>query len=175
MKQWHDTRDLWQRMCDQGRMFSHSGEETIADNTSFDHLLITPAGHGVDLVDFLLEVNGAPFTLELYEAPTIQEGSNGTSAPLLNMNRTSGKTASSQLFHGPTVTSTGSTLLRHKRIPGAKQTGGIGESNKNAFLLAANTAYLFRATNKSGQSQLISYTMRICDAGAHRALTRRNP
>lgn len=151
---------IWYRQVNLGNIFIHSGSQQVGNDANYDHLLVTPANKIVDIVRFTASVQTAPFEVYVYEAPAVS--ANGTPEPLVNMNMQSDKQAQSILYHQPTVTGVGD-FVRFDYIPGAKQTGGIGDSGQFHIRLKPSTAYLLRLVNKSGGSAQTGLTVAICE------------
>ena len=88
----------------------------------------------------------------LYEAPTVT-GATGTAANVKNSARWFGDSGAPIALKNPTITDVG-TLLEEGFSPGGS--GGVASGGNTNFeieySLAANTKYLFRATNKKGQT-----------------------
>lgn len=83
---------------------------------------------------------------EFFESPTT--GNNGTAMTILNSDRNSGNTASTQIFSAPSVTTTGNFV--HADIIGSgKAVGNLVQSDEE-FVLKQNTPYLLRVTNNGG-------------------------
>ena len=150
---------VWEVMAHIGRMFIHGGPQSVANNASYDHMLVTPASE-VDLVEFTIEIDGAPFTVWLYEDTVVS--AYGTAQTFANLSRVSANTNQTLLFHSPTVTSVG-TIVRHKIVPGTGAGGGVGESGNSHIRLKPNTNYLLRMTNNSGASRNTGVTIKICE------------
>lgn len=143
--------------------FLLNGKHTIANGASLDVLLSNPAGNYPHLRAVTADVTGAPFSIYIYEAPTVS--ANGTAAPAKNLNRNSAVAANLLTYTGPTVTTVG-TELECSVIPGAKQTGGSGTENiQMEWILKSNTLYLVRLTNNSGGSEDASIKLFWYEAG----------
>jgi hypothetical protein len=77
--------------------------------------------------------------------------SGGTSLTAVNTNRNYATTLSqSAILANPTVTSTGTELLRQILIGGSGKKAGGGELGSPRLLLKPLTTYLFRLTNVNG-------------------------
>lgn len=95
---------------------------------------------------------GGDFEIRLFEGTTVSAA--GAAIPSFNRNRESAKTATATVTSAPTVTGDG-TELAARFVPGG--TGGLtpGESVRTGteIILAPNTNYLFRVTNRAGTAQ----------------------
>jgi hypothetical protein len=86
----------------------------------------------------------------LYEGSTV---TGGTPATALNINRNFSAVASqSAALINPTVTTTGTELLRQILIGGTGKKAGGGDTNSPLIILKPLTTYLFRLTNVNGTS-----------------------
>ena len=90
----------------------HAGHKFtgVLTTNSVDLLIKVPAGKYPHLHLLDLYAGRGDIDLLLYEGATVS--ADGTSVPLLNLNRASSNTASSTIFHTPTVTDPGSLLGR---------------------------------------------------------------
>jgi hypothetical protein len=96
--------------------------------------------------------------LSIYEDATASN--NGTDVASFNANRQSTKTTTASIYHTPTITGTGTTLILNYYITGGSVGGGGGGSSVGGtsadfarvteFVLKASSKYLFRVTNTSG-------------------------
>lgn len=140
-----------------GEFFSHTGKQSLTNGASFDHLLVTPAADAyVHLNVFGLDCSGAPIEHYLYEGATVS--ANGSVSTATNQNRLSATVPDLAIYHTPTVTGTG-TQIHYELVPGAKQSGGIGRTEFNEWILASSTNYLSRVTNLSGGTITLGYEL----------------
>ena len=96
-------------------------------------------------------VAGGQVLVQVWESPTY--ASLGTAVNGLNMNRTFTNTSASTVYAAPTITSTGTTTLTQRILPGGSspQTrvgGGIRQGSEWVF--KPGGGYLVRITNQSG-------------------------
>lgn len=146
------TTDELGLMAHQGRLFMHSGIHLgLGAGAAYYHLLDNSSSdaHG-HLRMAKISAGGGPFWIQLYE--DTQVTSLGTAASVVNMNRSSTRTAKMQLFEGTTVSSDGAHIYGDI-IPGTQQQGGIAEAGVIEYLLAPGKRYGLNVTNKSAQSQ----------------------
>lgn len=142
----------------------HEGEMWHAERTVSG---VADAG----AVNLLLHVGGAvdahavfevlasgQVTVSLYESPTVN--TLGTEVAIYNMDRNITTTAHSQLYHTPSITTTGSVALVNGRLlpggtsPQTRVGGGIRQNTE--WILAPSRNYLFRVTNNSGSAAIIN-------------------
>lgn len=147
--------DATHEMMHQGRYFTVSGEVSVDSNASASFLLNAPGNSVPHLRLIGLDASAAPVKLFVFEAPTV--AANGTPLAAVNNNRLSTRVAGLQVFRSPTITANGDQLF-YKQVPGAKQSGGSGESYFIEWILAPGKQYLVRADNVSGGSAVIGYT-----------------
>ena len=134
----------------------------VANNASLDIHIVTGAAkvpHTIIEVD----VDGKSH-LFLYE--TITTSGNGTGVTPYNNNRNSALTATTAVYHTPTVTGTG-TLIKNILIPGGTKQAVVGSSGstRTEWILKASTKYLLRVTNKSGSAIDISAALKFYEHG----------
>lgn len=138
-----------------GRYFLHNGETSLASGATFDHLLRVPEGVYPHLRLLNVETTVAPARIWLYESPTVTAvGAPHTSN---NVKRYSTRTPQLGIYHGPTVTLVGTTLLDGHLIPGTNQSGGIGAQSFMEWLLAPTRDYLVRIRNDGAQTATIVF------------------
>jgi len=85
----------------------------------------------------------------LYEGAS---ATGGTSLPIINRNRASTIVSSGVALANPTVTSTGTLVLKEILTGGVGKKGGGGEVGGNNIILKGLTNYLFRLTNADGNN-----------------------
>lgn len=124
----------------------------LADDATIAFLLRT----GAKFDHLVFGTNaGGDAELELLEAPTITD--DGAALAELNMNRGSVKVAVTVVTLNPTVTVATGTLLFNDFVPGGSggnAQGGSGAVRQGTeWILAPNTAYVIRMTNRAGNAQ----------------------
>lgn len=128
-----------------GRAFLAARKFTSLNNSTTDFLVDNAAGNYAHLRLLSLACAAGPMEVWFYEAPTTS--ANGTAITANNCNRVSANTPGVNLYEGPTVSATG-TQLTYILAPGARQTGGVGESPVDIeWILAPSTKYLVRVVN----------------------------
>lgn len=135
---------------------------TLANNASLEMLFTTGSlpCHAV----FKAEIGGDG-EVQLYEATTVS--ANGTAMARNNKNRTSSRVALATVFHTPTVTGDGTELTDHY-IPGGTGSifsGGGEDSFGREWLLAPNTNYMLRLTNRAGSTQPAGFHVQWYEKG----------
>lgn len=83
----------------------------------------------------------------LYEGATV---SNGTSAPAFNMNRNSTSLSGSAILLEPTVSNTGTLLMKQLLLGGSGKKASGNNFDSLTAILKPLTTYLFRITNING-------------------------
>ncbi len=115
---------------------------TIADDASIEVLI--QVGATSAHMKILAEAVGT-MEFSLFENTTISDA--GTLVAMPNLNRTAGQVPTTTITHTPTVTADGARLFN--RYMGLTQLmGTLHEPAK--WILAANTIYLLRLTNRGG-------------------------
>ena len=119
----------------------------VADNASKDVLVqvgATKTPHTLILVS-----NEGDSHLDIYEGTTIS--SSGSALGVFNKNRQSSGTSETNIFHTPTVSSTG-TVINNIFLPGGRKNSATGNNSlsQSEWMLKKSTNYLVRITNKSG-------------------------
>lgn len=122
---------------------------SVANDASIDVVLTTPADDWPHIV-FLPALDGSA-DAHIYEAPTF---TGGTPLTVINHKRYSVRTWGGAVVHTPTVTDAGTQILGC-HIPGGTgpQSSGSGGDFQGEFPLKPATSYLFRLTNRAGQSK----------------------
>lgn len=139
----------------QGNCFAVSQlTDDVADDANLDFLLVVGAKEAH--ITFEGSSEGLAWNF-LYESPTIT--ANGTEVTPRNRNRESSVTSTVTVYSGPSVSAVG-TLLFTGLFPGGvgNKTVGGSSSERNEWILASNTTYLGRITNKAGDTKDISFT-----------------
>jgi hypothetical protein len=144
----------------EGKYFTHSSLHlSVGSNANVDHLIVV--GANAVHASFALAGFGDAY-FYLYEGTVTSI--NGTPAPSFNNNRSSANVPTVNLYDAPTITTIGTQLAATLLIGGA---GGNAVGGKDGgpvrtggeIILAANTKYLFRFTNKSGQTRDFSLSI----------------
>lgn len=120
--------------------------------------LLLNVGSAVDAHVVFEVLASGQVTVSLWESPTIN--TLGTEVTIYNMDRNVTTTAHSQLYHTPSITSTGSVALVNGRLlpggnsPQTRVGGGIRQNTE--WILAPSRNYLLRVTNNSGSAATIN-------------------
>jgi len=128
----------------------------VAEAANLDLVVTTPAAKELHTVGDL-DAEGKAYFM-LYETPTL--GAGGTPAIVKNANRTVGDSGAPTASVGRTISAVGTLLTAHV-VPGGTggNAGGAETGRESEFILAANTSYLFRITNKKGNASDISLNL----------------
>ena len=99
---------------------------------------------------------GGDMEAELLEGTTI-DGDTGTEMTVYNKRRASATASLSTVKRDITVDSAG-TLLEHRFIPGGDGGNAVGgaRGEQDEWIVAANTNYMLRITNRAGTAQPMS-------------------
>lgn len=155
-------QQLYQDVLD-GDVFVHSGKQTMAAGTTYDHLIVTPAASvtTVQFVDFQLAASAGPMDIYVYEGATVT--TTGSAIPAYNQNRVIGDSASTGFYGAPSVSSAGTEIL-YNLLPGANNNGQYLAGVDQAYMvLKPSTNYLFRAVNNAATSATAAFTIRIVE------------
>ena len=134
-------------MIHQSRGFTAAARTTIANGGGVvDFLGIVPPGVFPHFRHITVALDGGPFDIDFYEAPTVS--ANGTPVSAYNNNRNSIVGSQLLVFSAPTILTVG-TLLEPILIPGTKQSGSLGSDASNEWILKQDTLYLIRITNNT--------------------------
>jgi len=87
----------------------------------------------------------------LYEDATV---TGGTSVPAFNMNRNIPSTSQSAILIDPTITNTGTLLMKELLLGGSGKKAGGTEFDTLSVVLRPLTTYLFRLVNINGTSHV---------------------
>jgi hypothetical protein len=143
-----------------GIFFSAWAINDALSNNSVIDMLIDP-NNAVPHIRGIASIGGnGRFTL--YEAPTVSN--NGNAITAFNKNRMSSNTAQTQLFLGPTVSSTG-TAIMDRLVEGGTGSGIFstatgGESSIfEEYVLNRDRLYLMRLRNISGATRIASINL----------------
>lgn len=123
----------------------------IADNATLIFVLTTAADQVHVIYDYSA---GGDSEFELYEGCVV---TGGTSMNYRNKNRNFPDAGGESVVRDPVVNNAG-VLLEDTFSPGGtgpQSGGGIG-GTRNEWILKPNTKYMFRATNRAGNSQPMS-------------------
>lgn len=155
----------WLNFLFVGQMYSASHKYSIAATSSAYMESIVPSNKLIHLISRDLTVDaGGPLDVELYEAPTITDGT--TPPTIYNLDRRSSKTPSWQLFVNPTGVSGGTKLLVAQISTGGgpKSTGGLS-SGVAEFILKPSTKYVLKITNTGTQTSTVVLTYTWYESG----------
>ena len=132
----------------EGKMWAISGRFLSTANDANADLVLEVGAVGLHVI--WETRSGGDQHGSIHEAPTVTTA--GTPATVSNQNRNIGDAGAPVAKKNPTITGTGTELLTWL-VPGG--TGGTASGgtrpSREEIILAANTKYLFRNTNKKGQ------------------------
>ncbi|GEM_PF-5307397 len=155
----------WLNFMLSGQMYSASNQYSIASSGVAYMQSTTPSNKLIHLISRDLTANGGgPITVELFEAPTITDGT--TPPTIYNLDRRSAKTPSWQLYTNPTGVSGGTKLLIAQISTGGgpKGSGGLS-SGISEFILKPSTKYVLKMTNTGAQTSLVTLTYLWYESG----------
>jgi hypothetical protein len=136
----------------------------IADNATIVFAMQTGARycHVVARAAFGGDAEG-----ELREGAAIQAGT-GTATVAYNKNRASANAATATVIRDPNITNAG-TLIENEFLPGGTGPLAVGGASiqRAEWVLARNTLYLFRMTNRAGAAQPGSLALEWYEEGLH--------
>ena len=149
MQQYRDAysiRNIEQVRLIEGHAFSagvvYDFATPLAAEASIDIAIAFPSGvNPVFSVQGLCSGNAVGY---MYENAVV---TGGTSLNIINRNRSSTITSQGVGLVDPTVTSTGTLILKEILTGGVGKKGGGGETGGNNLILKGLTTYLFRLTN----------------------------
>jgi hypothetical protein len=119
----------------------------VADGDSIDIVIAFPSGvNPIFTISGLSSGNAVGY---LYEGAS---ATGGTSLPIINRNRASTIPSQGVALANPTVSSTGTLILKEILTGGVGKKGGGGEVGGNNIILKGLTNYLFRLTNADGNN-----------------------
>lgn len=124
---------------------------TLAGAASNDVLVVT--GDKSVHVRAQIELNDEGI-FYMYEGTTVSD--NGTELTAINANRTSSNTPELTAYHTPTITGVGTPLGAQLIIgsgSGQNAVGSAVSSSDDLLILAPNTNYLFRLTNRGAETE----------------------
>lgn len=142
----YSTRDIEQVRLLEGHAFStgyvYDFATPLDAGSSINIAIAFPSGlNPVFSVSGLCSGNAVGY---MYEGATV---SGGTSLGIINRNRSSTIPSKGVAIVNPTVTSTGTLILKEILTGGVGKKGAGGESGGNNLVLKGLTTYLFRLTN----------------------------
>jgi len=137
----------------QGVMYTASYRiASLANDGTLDVAITTPADDFPHIVASP-HIGGSAY-FDFYEGSTIE---GGTALDSNNNNRNSANTFGGTVVHTPTVTAVGTPLLIGYYVSGGSGGTASGSNEAASFdaewCLKPSTTYLFRLTNKSGQTR----------------------
>jgi hypothetical protein len=119
--------------------------ETIAENASAEILLKTAKNKETHL-NMAVSAEGKAFVF-VYTEPT--NSNPGTEIAITRFNQIRGPNSEATAYHSPTITDTGTELLRNYLPAGSKgKTSGGAVKTGTEGILVRDTFYLFRVTSK---------------------------
>lgn len=122
-------------------------DNPIADGDSIDIVIAFPQHiNPVFTISGLSNGNAVGY---LYEGAS---ATGGTSLPIINRNRSSAIASSGVALANPTISSTGTLILKEILTGGVGKKGGGGEVGGDNIILKGLTNYLFRLTNADGNN-----------------------
>jgi len=147
----YSVRDVEQVRLIEGHAFSAGlvadYDNKVADGSSIDIVIAFPSGvNPVFTISGLSNGNAVGY---LYEGVS---ATGGASLPIINRNRASTIASQGVAISNPTVTSTGTLILKEILTGGIGKKGGGGEVGGNNIILKGLTNYLFRLTNADGNN-----------------------
>ena len=137
--------------------FSATSGDQPANNGSVDWSIVV--GDNVAAADIAVDSVGT-YEIFIYRSPTLS--ASGSSILITNINDTSSNTLLTTMFKGPTVSLVG-TLLSDNLVPGGEKKDAVGSDAGGGMVLQANTTYLVRYTNRSGDGSDVSMDVRISE------------
>ena len=136
-----------------GNGYEVSGRVDITNGGTYDILVTVSAATECSM---LFEVDAeAECSYILYENPTL---TGGTVVTAFNRNRTSVNTAATEIYHTPTVTTTG-TAIRTRHWGDGKASGGMNRGGWET-ILAQSEDYLLRITNETTSDNYVNFILR---------------
>ena len=146
-----------------GVTFTCSDVMTVPDLESKYILLKITDANPVHLIHFEFVSTQANAQIILYEGPTFS--ADGDPCNAKNRNRSSAKTAKTEIYLNPTWSDKG-IQLEHDLITGGKQAGG-GTFDEGGFewVLDGNQNYLIEVANASNQDDPMSYKLTVLEPG----------
>lgn len=140
-------------MITDGKVFyaysSRPHDNTLADDASIDIVITTPADLSLG-IGFVARIGGDA-ELKLFEGVSNVQG--GTLFVPRNRNRTSARFSSSGVIIQPTSVTTNGVLYEEIIIGGTGGTAAGATLEGDYAIIEADTSYLFRLINRSGQAR----------------------
>jgi hypothetical protein len=135
----------------EGKVFSVGYDTSSLSNNSSINILIKTLTNTPHIT--IAGVMGGDGLMEVFEDVTYSVI--GTALTPFNHNRSSNRTTTVTFHHTPTITSTGTRLDGNRYIPGGVGGHAVGSGGvqwEQEIIFKANSNYLVRLTNVSGQS-----------------------
>lgn len=143
-----------------GVTYTISRQVTIDDSggatPTYEFLASVPASTYPHFRHIIVQSDGGPFVVELYEGTTTS--ADGTSITPYNNNRNSSNTSSTACYYGPTITDDG-TLIEAFLAPSTK--GSFGSDGANEWILKPSTKYMVRITNNTAGAGTSEFVVNI--------------
>jgi len=138
-----------------GIMFNATAIYAMPANGTIFVEFIVPATKVMHLINRSITVDkGGPYTVELFEAPTVTDGT--TEFTCYNLDRRSTNLCTGIFYTNPTAVSGGTLLFRNLIATGDKKNGIGGSAAAGEFIYKANTKYVLRILNGSNEAATIS-------------------
>lgn len=156
------TIDDLHAMTHRGRVYDASHVvEGVADDNTLEFLVLTDDTSVAHIR--ALVATGGDAEFQVYEGPTVTD--EGTSLSAINRNRRSSRAAKTQVWHTPTLSADGTELF-DAFLPGGERRRATGAGGGfEEYVLASNTYYLFRATNRSGGNDTLGIHLTWYESG----------
>jgi hypothetical protein len=146
--------DTVHRKVHEGKVFSVGCDQTSLANDAYVQLLIRTGANALHAI-FTVSCSGEVYA-EFFENATYSNA--GTALVSSNHNRSSINTTTATFTHEPTVTNTGTRFDGKRLVPGGSGPfagGATGANWEQEIVLKANTTYLAKITNVSGQARRV--------------------
>lgn len=141
-----DVRQTDEEKLDSGEIFFGSDIVLAVADTNDQEYLIKVGADPIGIV--ISETVEGKCDARVFEGPTTT--ANGTAVSLVDCNRTTANTPNTTFFRDPTVTADGTEIAEVLLQSGEKEKSVTSSSARGRSILAANTDYLIRITNRSG-------------------------
>jgi hypothetical protein len=130
----------------------------LGNGATQDILIVVPDEPGTGQAQKLYHLTGLiegenECSVTFYEGTTVSD--NGTALTIINRNRNSTLTDFLDIYHTPTVTTTGSSIFGPWHFGVGKSFGG-SRGRSDEFVLKNNTTYLIRITNQTVNTTYIN-------------------
>jgi len=150
-----ETIDYRHHEIHNGNHFFVQGQTDVTGAaTNFDVLIIVPNTTSWPHAFFHIRTEDE-FVIVLYEGTTVS--ANGVALAEVDNNRNTANTAGGTTFFGPTVTTTGTSILSSKT--GSAGSFGGQSQLEYEIILAQNTNYLFRLTKSGAGTHWIDFKL----------------